>query len=236
MHKRLSLFALLLLWPCALLQSQELNLKPEIVIPLPKTDLVRVEKLALQAEENYKAMSDEEKAIVDLAEMDEVLTHFYGVGCSWYCGGWVESVTASSSLSNKYPADNAHDFSITTAWVEGVDGNGVGEWLTYSFSSACPWITHIAILNGYTKTASAWKNNGRVKTMRLYYANKPYAILHLKDTRNLQMFNVGKLGNFQNSDAPELWTLKFEILDVYLGEKYQDTAITELYFDGVDVH
>jgi hypothetical protein len=32
------------------------------------------------------------------------------------------------------------------------------------------------------------------------------------------------------------WTLKFEILDVYPGEKYEDTAISELYFDGVDVH
>ena len=236
MPKRLSLFALLLLWPCALLQAQELDLKPEKVIPLPKTDLVRVEKLAIQSEENYDAMSDEEKAIVDLAERDEVLSHFYGSGCSWYCGGWVESVTASSSLSNKYSAENAHDFSITTAWVEGVDGNGVGEWLTYSFSGTCPRITHIAILNGYTKTAATWKNNGRVKTMRMYYDNKPYAILHLKDTRDLQSFNVGLLGYFENPDAPELWTLKFEILDVYPGEKYHDTAITELYFDGVQVH
>ena len=236
MPKRLSLFALLLLWPCALLQAQELDLKPEKVIPLPKTDLVRVEKLAIQSEENYDAMSDEEKAIVDLAERDEVLSHFYGSGCSWYCGGWVESITASSSLSNKYPAENAHDFSITTAWVEGVDGNGVGEWLTYSFSGTCPRITHIAILNGYTKTAATWKNNGRVKTMRMYYNNKPYAILHLKDTRDLQSFNVGLLGYVENPDAPELWTLKFEILDVYPGEKYHDTAITELYFDGVQVH
>ena len=32
------------------------------------------------------------------------------------------------------------------------------------------------------------------------------------------------------------WTLKFEILDVYPGERYDDTVISELYFDGIDVH
>jgi intein/homing endonuclease len=30
--------------------------------------------------------------------------------------------------------------------------------------------------------------------------------------------------------------LKFEITDVYPGDKYDDTAITELFFDGIDVH
>jgi len=30
--------------------------------------------------------------------------------------------------------------------------------------------------------------------------------------------------------------MKFEILEVYTGEKYADTAISEIYFDGIDVH
>ena len=32
------------------------------------------------------------------------------------------------------------------------------------------------------------------------------------------------------------WTLRFEILDVYPGSRYDDTVIAELYFDGIDVH
>ena len=36
-------------------------------------------------------------------------------------------------------------------------------------------------------------------------------------------------------NAPS-WTIRFEILDVYPGEDSQDTAITEIYFDGIDVH
>jgi hypothetical protein len=33
-----------------------------------------------------------------------------------------------------------------------------------------------------------------------------------------------------------VWTMRFEIMDVYKGDKYDDTAITEIYFDGIDVH
>lgn len=47
-------------------------------------------------------------------------------GCSWYCGGGPDSITASSILAaNKkldYKASNAHDFSLRTAWVEGAPG------------------------------------------------------------------------------------------------------------------
>lgn len=32
------------------------------------------------------------------------------------------------------------------------------------------------------------------------------------------------------------WRLRFEIMEVYKGEKYDNTVITELYFDGIDVH
>ena len=36
-------------------------------------------------------------------------------------------------------------------------------------------------------------------------------------------------------DTPN-WTLRFEILEVYEGDKYDDTVISELFFDGIDVH
>ena len=52
--------------------------------------------------------------------------------------------------------------------------------------------------------------------------------------RNLQYFNVGVLGPY-DAGAPN-WKLRFEILEVYEGEKYEDTVISELYFDGIDVH
>lgn len=209
-------------------------LKPTEIIPIPEIDLFKCEQLFLTDDVRYEDMSPEDKALVDLGERDRVLEHFYSAACSWYCSGIVSEVTSSSALSAKYAGENAHDFSILNAWAEGVPGGGVGEYLLYTFPGESAPVTIVEILNGYTKTKKAWKNNGRVKRLKMYYNGKPYAILELKDTRSLQSFNVGRLGPFEAA-APD-WTLKFEILDVYPGDKYDDTVITELYFGGVSQH
>ena len=160
----------------------------------------------------------------------------YSGKCSWYCGGEVKSVTASNCLSpNKkfdYKGENAHDFSHESVWA--TKGKGIGESLTYTFEGKCPRITTVEILNGHVKSEKAWKANSRVKKLRVWYNNQPYAILALEDSRTLQSFDVGILG--YNDDAKPDWTLKFEILEVYPGSKYGDTVIAELYFDGIDVH
>ena len=228
---------LLLLFVYTYSYAQEVVLKPTEFSPIPEVNLIKCEQLVFLAADNYsnyEAMSAEDKELVDLGEEDRVLGHFYSPACSWYCGGVISDVSASSSLSAQYKGENAHDFSILNAWVEGAPGNGEGEYLVYTFPGYCPRITTIKILNGYTKTEKTWLDNGRVKRLRMYYNGEPYAILELEDTRRLQTFDVGLLG-FRDSSAPS-WTLKFEILDVYPGDKYADTVITELFFDGIDVH
>jgi hypothetical protein len=159
-------------------------------------------------------------------------------GCSWYCGGGPYKVTASSTLKPSggitYEAGNAHDFSFKTAWVEGVPRSGEGEYLEYSFKNESPRVTDILIYNGYVKSAAGWKKNSRVKKLKLWVNGKAFAILELQDTRALQTFKLnGPLG--RTKDGKDL-ILKFEILDVYKGDAYDDTAITEIYFDGLDVH
>lgn len=159
-------------------------------------------------------------------------------GCSWYCGGGPEKVTASSQLKpagdNTYDAKNAHDFSFKTAWVEGVPGYGAGEYLEYLFKNESPRVTDILIYNGYLKSEAGWKKNSRVKRLKLSVNGRPFVILDLRDTRALQTFKLpGPLGRTSNGKD---MVLRFEILDVYKGDAYDDTAITELFFDGLDVH
>lgn len=222
---------------CVSSVAQEKVLKPTKLTPIPEVDLIKCEQLSFQTEDDYsiyKALSPEDKALVDLGEEDSVLGHFYSAACSWYCGGEISKVSSSSALSAQYKGENAHDFSILNVWAEGVPGNGEGEYLIYTFPGRCPRITTVEILNGYTKTEKAWLDNGRVKRLRMYYNGEPYAILELEDTRRLQSFDVGILG-YHDASSPD-WTLKFEIIDVYPGDKYADTVITELFFDGIDVH
>lgn len=211
-------------------------LEPSEIIMLPNTNLEECHRVEHKASTDYNSLSELEKALLGFVYEDRVLSHFYSGNCSWYCGGQIDSVTASSALGEKYAAEKAHDFSIVTAWVEGVEGNGEGEYIKYAFPGTCPRITTVLIHNGYVKNWDVWSDNGRVKRLLMYYNDKPYVILHLQDTANLQSFEVGILGNEERSETSPAWSIKFEILEVYPGEKYEDTAITEIYFDGIDVH
>lgn len=155
------------------------------------------------------------------------------IGCSWYCGGGPYQETASSALSAAHAVHHAHDLSLRHAWVEGVPGPGIGQFVTYYFKNDAPRINQINVYNGYVKSPALWQANGRVKKLKLWVNNQPYAELNLKDTPALQSFAVPLLGH--RADKKDL-VLRFEIREVYRGTKYEDTALTEVFFDGVDVH
>jgi len=167
-----------------------------------------------------------------------VFSTLYDEGCSWYCGGSVLHVTATSQhypeAGFTYEASNAHDFDHESVWA--TEGSGVGESLTFTFAGNCPRITSVSILNGHVKTKQAWANNSRVKSLLLYYNGKPYKMLQLEDSRSLQHFELGTLGYGPQAEVSTEWTLTFEIREVYPGKKYKDCVIADFIFDGIDVH
>ena len=188
------------------------------------------------------SLAESEKAELDtlVRKYGEVVKSVWNVvdgGCSWYCGGGNYHVSASSELTaqdhNTYTAKSANDLSYLTAWVEGREDSGIGEYIEYSFRNNSPRVTSVIISNGYMKSDKAWKDNNRVKSLKLYVNGKNFGILALTDTRTDQTFKIGTLGH--NEDGSDL-VLRFEIIEVYKGDKYDDTAITEIYFDGIDVH
>lgn len=189
-----------------------------------------------------EVLNDSEQKELDklLAKYGETVSSIWDVidgGCSWYCGGGNYKITASSELSsqgkNSYIAKSANDLNYKTAWVEAKKDAGIGEYIEFVFKNTSPRITSILIANGYMKSDLAWKNNNRVKLLKLYVNGKPYRILKLNDTKTDQEFKIGTFGH--NPNGTDL-ILRFEIMEVYKGVKYNDTAITEIYFDGIDVH
>ena len=191
-------------------------------------------------------LSATEKKLYEQCAFDvEGYWDIIGVGCSWYCGGGQDTNSASSTLKAlkgiNYSANNIHDLNYKTAWIEGVPGYGIGESIIYHFPPQTPRITDIIVVNGYVKSQTAWQDNSRVKRLKIYVDNKPFAILNLADSRQEQTFKFDPLGYGDRKDwkilqAKPWWTIKFEIMEVYKGDKYDDTAITEIYFDGIDVH
>ncbi|WP_324028190.1 hypothetical protein QSV08_09745 [Maribacter sp. BPC-D8] len=174
--------------------------------------------------------------------------------------------SVSSALSpqknNNYNHTSISDLSYATAWVEGVKGDGIGEYVEFNFPAQHPRITAIKIANGYIKDKTTWKNNSRVKQLKVCVNNEEFAILNLKDVYAEQLFKIPTIGyeityRGYNDDGTSWYrykdangnslksynkeiesgdTIRFEIMSVYKGDKYDDTAITEIYFDGLDVY
>ena len=185
--------------------------------------------------EDYESLNNEEKEMIDKLEMIEG-PYTQGVGCSWYCGGGPYEITASSILPSNdslYVSDNIHDFNLLTAWVPDTKQEVIGAKINFHFKPFSPRVTQIKIYNGYIKKHDLWKKNARVKKLKLYVNNKPIAILELQDTTAEQSFKFEPLNSkVENRES----IITFEIIEVYKGSKYDDVAISEINFDGLDVH
>ncbi|OON66947.1 hypothetical protein B0919_20405 [Hymenobacter sp. CRA2] len=158
-----------------------------------------------------------------------------GPGCSWYCGGQMYKVTASSQLQNKdaYKPDNLHDFSLLTAWVPNTAAGVIGQRISFYFKPLSPRVNQITIYNGYLKNQELYQANARVRKFKLYLNGTYYATLELADTSAAQTFSIAPVrSTVKGKDL----VLTLEIQEVYKGDKYPDVAVSEINFSGLDVH
>ena len=110
------------------------------------------------------------------------------------------------------------------AWCEGQRGNGEGVRLTVSWSPrGLPWRT-LRIGNGYQRTDKTFRDNGRIKDLRVRLDDGSALTVRLRDQAGIQMIRL--------PDWTESAVTEFTILSVYPGARYQDTCLTAL---GVDM-
>lgn len=166
-------------------------------------------------------------------------------GCSVWCsiGDYNSEVSATSALDpigdNTYDAENIADRDRTTAWVEGVDGDGIGEKIfinrtywrggdvnpdTVSTNYDSIFFPQLMVVNGLAKSEDAYKKNGRVKSLKMYFNDEYICTLELEDTLKPQYISL--FGLHLSAKSGEESRFTFEIEDVYKGTKYDDTAIT----------
>lgn len=158
------------------------------------------------------------------------------IGCSWYCAPEWDTTYNSSALKSNgaitYGADNAFDFNVSTAWVEGANGSGIGETFSLSIRAGnTHQLASVEIYNGYCKDVTTWQNNNRVKELEMYVNGKSIGILHLANSYLGQRFNIGSYYS-----ANDKFLIEFKIRSVYKGNKYDDTAISDILFDGKYSH
>lgn len=162
-------------------------------------------------------------------------------GCSKWCviEDFYVNAVASSTLKSEgkysYDATNVSNPNRDNSWVEGAEDEGIGEYIEiYQMSKSLNEdpedvsFNEICIVNGYTATIKNWIENNRVRELKLYFNDEYVANIELEDTMKPQYIDISSL-NLTVADGKEA-KFKFEIADVYRGEKYNDTAIT-----GIDI-
>ncbi|HEX2955115.1 MAG TPA: hypothetical protein VHR47_14200 [Bacillota bacterium] len=240
----MNLIALFIGSSVALSESKNLKLlKPTSINPIDISEAAQTryrqwrelfDRLYVIESLKEENLTSKQKKLLDEFSEDKGFWDTVSWGRSWYCGGGPERVKASSSLrldNVTYSPKNAHDFELRTAWMEGVDGYGKGEFITYEFRPSSPKVTKILIYNGYCKSIKTWREYSRVKKLVLYINGQAYALLSLQDSLSVQCFDVEPL---QSRNKGRYLTLKFEIQEAYHGSKYDHVAISEINFDGLD--
>jgi hypothetical protein len=128
-----------------------------------------------------------------------------------------------------YGPDKALDWEDGTAWC--VKGKGKGEWIKYFMKPGRSEvylilkgkrnIYRVGFLNGLGASKELYFANNRVKTMRAEFSEGEKRTFTLKDgVLDLQYIKF---------DIRSKW-VKFTILEVYPGNKYNDTCISEIDF------
>lgn len=133
----------------------------------------------------------------------------------------VSSVLAPQS-GNTYGAVNLHDGNINAAWCEGRAGDGIGEYVEFSFDHPIK-ISTVVISNGYGKSNKSFLENNRIKKVRLTADGGASTDAVLQDTPKEQSVRF--------SAPVRTKSVKLTILDVYKGSKYQDTCISDMFVD-----
>ena len=137
------------------------------------------------------------------------------------CAQGVNPIHATSTLkgqgSKNYNIENLSDDNPMTAWVEGVKGYGIGE----SFEVKA--ITVNVIYNGYQSSPKNWKYNSRVKRFKVYRHGDAICYLDLTDEMGAQYFELPHHVNWETKE-----NFKFEIVEVYKGDKWDDVCISHL--------
>jgi hypothetical protein len=133
------------------------------------------------------------------------------------------SINASSYLTEKsivHEPYRIYDGDKNTAWVEGKADDGIGEYVLIDFRDKKA-VSTINIINGYAKQERLYYSNNRVKTIRIEFENGEGFEYSLKD-KNMGYQTI-KLKEEINTNF-----IKLIIKDVYRGNKYRDTCISEV--------
>ena len=137
------------------------------------------------------------------------------------------TATASSFLKEadgtEHKPENVIGWSRSTAWVEGLEGDGVGESITLTLKKPAK-VRRVGIVNGYANSRELYDANNRVMMLKVSVNDgKPFDVEipdeYLKEEHF--WFDLP-------ASSETVKTIKLEIAAIYPGTTYKDTAISNV--------
>ena len=172
---------------------------------------------------------------------------------------WYEEVNQDKNLrTSTYKANTSFDGILFNGWVEGVKGDGIGEWIEFTLTTNVigPFATNgLRRFNGAYKEkeddykydswdfvfskinfiGEPWISNNRIKSMTLFDSSgKTNIKLDFADI--FPIFNgdyssdLENINSIKNPVFLEKGTYKMQIDSVYKGRKWDDTVLGEVWF------
>lgn len=108
-------------------------------------------------------------------------------------------------------------------WVEGVEGPGIGETLQVDFERV---ESNIALLNGYVDIQKQYlyRANNRVKTVKVRSLDPNHSFEIIQELEDVVKFH-------KISFPSAVDKIEIEIVDVYYGDRWNDTVISGIFND-----
>ena len=136
----------------------------------------------------------------------------------------VETITASSYLEEpqyglSHGTANLMDGDLSTAWVENAAGQGEGEAFTLKLNGTYK-VSGFTIYAGYQKNGDIYAKNSRPAKITVIFSDGVSQDVELSDINGPQKITFATAVNTSS--------LRIVIDSVYPGNKYEDTAISEI--------
>jgi len=175
-------------------------------------DGIEILKLILRYNLNIDFFHDDVESLIEKLESQRNIIH--------YSKTKIQVSSELKDISNEYRYSywNLEDNFLNSAWVEGVKGDGIGEWLSFEFDTSYT-VTGLKIVNGYAKDKFTFQNNNRVQDFEIQYQDGSSVYGIFLDTNEWQKIDLS---------PKKTNKIRLVIKSVYKGIKYSDTCISEI--------
>lgn len=140
-------------------------------------------------------------------------------------------MTSDTMLGASFIAKNTLDANMKTAWL--TPKNGKNAQIEYVFTLqdnnlSSGTLFSIAVFNGWRKDYQTWNDFSRIKKVFITINDSPYAEVTLEDTYKLQYIDLDR----KKLDPTRRYRIRFKILEIYPGKKYEQTALSDVQLIG----